>query len=88
MYLSPILPPTAREKVDMGIIGTPWPRPKTKSIMPPARGVTFWDTSQINTGKTMDKAQGAHPSAKKTPSEKAPMKAEYLNNQIDAFTDL
>ena len=87
-YLSPILPPTAREKVAMGMMGTPCPTPKMKSIMPPVRGVTFCDAIHIKTGRTIDRAQGAQPRAKKMPNVKAPMKAECLESSIDASTDL
>ena len=72
----------------MGITGTPWPTPKTKSINPPASGVTFWEMSHISTGNTSDTAHGAQPRAKKMPREKAPMKDEYLKRPIEKLTTL
>ena len=49
----------------------------------PAKGVTFWEMSQMSTGKTSDTAQGAQPRAKKTPRVKAPMKAEYWKRPME-----
>jgi len=52
--------------------------------MPPVRGVTFCDASQIKAVMIMERAQGAHPRAKKIPRVKAPRNAECLEMLIEA----
>ena len=71
-YLFPSFPRMLLVTVQSGIMGTPWPKPKTNNNSPPMMIEIFCVSVRIKTGIINDRAHGAHPIEKRMPKKNAP----------------